>query len=231
MPPPPTPTSLSFGYTPSRVFTEVMTLHLPGWSVMGSDLRVRSLTLPADDNALCAACGVLGRTLRQNPQAQEAAGRSFADALQPGAWDTLYALLRIAGPALAWSDLPAVQCNIVTGGAAAQGQIDSAGNVVATPANGLIAGFGLPSPAIKLGKRFAFASDPDVHFYMYVDKDAFTTDISKAVAGGGIQFGGKTSDGTELKLRLGVGRDQAGGGAGFITLRIGPDIAPITPGR
>ena len=232
MPPPPTPTSLSFGYTPSRTFTEVTTLHLPGWSMMGSNSQARSLTLPdLDDDALCVACGALGRTLRQSPQAQEAAARSFTDALQPGAWDTLYALLRIAGPALAWSDLPAVQRNIVTGGPAAQGQIDSAGNVVATPANGLIAGFGLPSPAIKLGKRFAFATDPDVHFYMYLDKDAFTTDISKAVAGGGIQFGGKTSDGTELKLRMGVGRDQAGGAAGFITLRIGPDIAPITPGR
>jgi hypothetical protein len=231
MPPPPTPTSLSFGYTPSRVFTEVMTLHLPGWSIMGSDLRVRGVTLPNDDNALCAACGALGRAFRQNPQAQQAAGQSFADALQPGAWDTIYALLRLAGPALAWSNVPAVQRNIATGGPAALGQIDSAGNFVATRANSLIAGFGLPSPAIKLGKRFGFASDPDVHFYLYVDKDAFESDISKVATGGGIQFGGRTSDGTELKLRLGAGRDQAGGGAGFITLRIGPDIAPITPGR
>src|SRR6202040_2526822 len=94
----------------------------------------------------------------------------------------------------------------------------------------LIAGFGLPSPAIKLGKRFAFVSSPDVHFYLYVDKDALTADLTKLPTGGGVQFGGKTSDGTELKLRLGVGRDDAGGTAGFVTLRIGPDIAPITAG-
>jgi hypothetical protein len=50
-------------------------------------------------------------------------------------------------------------------------------------------------------------------------------------SGGGIQFGGKTSGGTPLKLRLGVGRDTAGGGAGFINLQIGPDFAPITPAR
>ena len=50
-------------------------------------------------------------------------------------------------------------------------------------------------------------------------------------SGGGIQFGGKTSGGTPLKLRLGVGRDTAGGGAGFINLQIGPDFAPMTPPR
>jgi len=27
-----------------------------------------------------------------------------------------------------------------------------------------------------------------------------------------------------------VGRDTAGGGAGFIRLQIGPDAAPLTPG-
>jgi hypothetical protein len=222
---------LSFGYSPSRVFTDVTTLHLPGWAAIGENRQVSSLTLPnLNDDALRTACGLLGRTLLQSPQATEGATQSFADALQPGAWDTLYTLLRLAGP-LGWSDVPAAQRNIVTGGPAAAGQVDSAGNFVPTASNGVIAGFGLPSPAIKLGKRFAFASDPDVHFYLYLDKDAFADDMSKFVTGAGLQFGGKTSDGTELKLRIGVGRDQAGGGAGFVTLRIGPDFAPITPGR
>ena len=228
---PPTPTSLSFGYTPSRVFTDVTTLHLPGWVAMDADGRMRSLSLPnLDDATLGNACGALGRSLLQNPQATQAATKSFADALQPGTWDTLYTLLRLAGP-LGWSDVPAAQRNIVTGGPASAGKIDSAGNFVPTAPNDVIAGFGLPSPAIKLGKRFGSASDPDVHFYVYIDKDAFANDMSKFVTGGGIQFGGKTSDGTELKLRLGAGRDQAGGGAGFITLRIGPDFAPIKPDR
>ena len=93
----------------------------------------------------------------------------------------------------------------------------------------MIAGFGLPSPAIKLGTRFLFASEPDVH--LYLDKDAYAKDMKHFASGGGIQFGGKTSNGTPLKLRLGVGRDQAGGGAGFVTLQIGPDFAPTLRGR
>lgn len=229
---PPTPTSLSFGYTPSRTYTELTSLHLPGWSVMSSDSQTRGLTLPnLDDTLLCNACSAVGMAALRNPQGREGLADIFSDALQPGGWDTIYALLRLAGPTLAWSDLPAVQRNFVTGGPASAGKVNSAGNVSGIAPVDLIAGFGLPSPAIKLGKRFAFVSSPDVHFYLYVDKDALTADLSKLASGGGVQFGGKTSDGTELKLRLGLGRDDAGGTAGFITLRIGPDIAPITPGR
>jgi hypothetical protein len=232
MSPPPTPTSLSFDYSPSRTYTELTSLHLPGWSVMGTDSQTRGVTVPnLDDTLLCSACGALGMAALQNRQAREGLANIFSDTLQPGGWDTIYALLRLAGPTLAWSDIPAVQRNVVTGGPASAGKVDSAGNVSGIAPVDLMAGLGLPSPAIKLGKRFAFVSSPDVHFYLYVDKDALTRDLTQLATGGGVQFGGKTSDGTELKLRLGVGRDDAGGTAGFITLRIGPDIAPITPGR
>ena len=78
------------------------------------------------------------------------------NALQPDAWDTLYGLLRMAGPTLAWSDIPGPQRNIVTGLPVSRSKIDSSGNIVPTAADGVIAGFGLPSPAIKLGKRFPF---------------------------------------------------------------------------
>jgi hypothetical protein len=232
MSPPPTPTSLSFDYSPSRTYTELTSLHLPGWSVMGTDSQTRGVTVPnLDDTLLCSACGALGMAALQNRQAREGLADIFSDTLQPGGWDTIYALLRLAGPTLAWSDIPAIQRNVVTGGPASAGKVDSAGNVSGIAPVDLMAGLGLPSPAIKLGKRFAFVSSPDVHFYLYVDKDALTRDLTQLATGGGVQFGGKTSDGTELKLRLGVGRDDAGGTAGFITLRIGPDIAPITPGR
>jgi hypothetical protein len=77
----------------------------------------------------------------------------------------------------------------------------------------------LPSPAIKLGK-------PDVHLYLYLDKDAYANDMKHFTSGGGVQFGGKTSGGTPLKLCLDMGRDTAGGGAGFITLQIGPRLRP-----
>ena len=108
-----------------------------------------------------------------------------------------------------------------------RGKLDPSGTFIPTAPDGVIAGFGLPSPAIKLGKRFLFASEPDVHLYLYLDKDAYANDMKHFASGGGVQFGGKTSGGTPLKLRLGMGRDTAGGGAGFITLQIGPDyVAP-----
>ena len=77
--------------------------------------------------------------------------------------------------------------------------------------------------------RFQFVSDPDVDFYLDLDKDAYANDMKHFASGGGIQFGGRTSNGTPLKLRLGAGRDQAGGGAGFVTLQIGPDFVPTFP--
>jgi hypothetical protein len=204
-----------------------------GWSLMGWDCQVRSLQLPdTDDDGLRLACGTLSQQLRLSPRLDpQAAAPHFLNALQPDAWDTLYGLLRLAGPTLAWSDVPGAQRNIVTRQPVSLGKIDSSGTVVPTAPDDLIAGFGVPSPAIKLGKRFLFASDPDVHLYLYVDKDAYANDMQHFASGGGIQFGGKTSDGTPLKLRLGIGRDEAGGGAGFIRLQIGPDFTPLTPGR
>ena len=132
---------------------------------------------------------------------------------------------------LVLDDVPGAQRNPVTGGPVSRGKIDSSGTFVPPAPDDLIAGFGVPSPAIKLGKRFPFASDLDVHLYLYLDKDAYANEMKYFASGGGIQFGGKTSGGTPLKLRLGVGRDSAGGGAGFIKLQIGPDFAPMTPPR
>ena len=84
MPPPPTPTSLSFGYRPSRTYTELTSLHLPGWSVT-TDSQTRGMTLPnLDDTLLCKACGALGMAAVQNRQAREGLVDIFSDALQPG---------------------------------------------------------------------------------------------------------------------------------------------------
>ena len=225
------------GYRP-RLFSQELTLSpfvqsRLGWSFLGWDCQVRSLNLAdGDDDSLRTACGALSPQLRLNPRLDpQAAAPGFLSALQPDAWDTLYGLLRLAGPTLAWSDVPGAQRNVVTGQPVSLGKIDSSGNVVPTAPDDLIAGFGLPSPAISLGKRFPFVSDPDVHLYLYLDKDAYANDMKYFASGGGIQFGGKTSSGTPLKLRLGVGRDTAGGGAGFIRLQIGPDFAPMTPPR
>lgn len=226
--------STGAGYRLSNLFNQELILSSfaqcrLGWAMMGWDCQVRSLELPGGaDDALRTACGALSQQLRMNPRLDpQAAAPRFLNALQPDAWDALYGLLRLAGPTLAWSDVPGAQRSIVTGKPVAQGKIDSAGAFVPTSPDDLIAGFGLPSPAIKLGKRFPFASDPDVHLYLYLDKDAYANDMKHFASGGGLQFGGKTSGGTPLKLRLGIGRDTAGGVAGFIKLRIGPDFSPI----
>lgn len=226
------------GYRPFRLLSDDLTLSpfaqsRLGWCLMGWDCQVRSLQLQDGDNdAFRTACGALSQQFRLNPRLDPAAAAPrFLNALQPDDWDTLYGLLRLAGPTLAWSDVPGAQRNPVTGGPVSRGKINSSGTFVPPAPDDLIAGFGVPSPAIKLGKRFPFASDLDVHLYLYLDKDAYANEMKYFASGGGIQFGGKTSGGTPLKLRLGVGRDSAGGGAGFIKLQIGPDFAPMTPPR
>ncbi len=225
------------GYRPSSLFGPDLTLSpfaqsRLGWCLMGWDCQVRGLQLHDCDDAFMTACGALSQQFRLNPRlAPQAAAPSFLNALQPDDWDTLYGLLRLAGPTLAWSDVPGAQRNPVTGGPVSRGKIDSSGTFVPPAPDDLIAGFGVPSPAIKVGKRFPFASDLDVHLYLYLDKDAYANEMKYFASGGGVQFGGKTSGGTPLKLRLGVGRDSAGGGAGFINLQIGPDFAPMTQPR
>jgi len=225
------------GYTPSSLFGPGLTLSSfaqsrLGWCMMGWDCQVRGMQQlqDGDDDAFRTACGALSQQFRLNSRLDpQAAAPSFLNALQPDDWDMLYKLLRLAGPALSGTDVPGARRNPVTGGPVAQGKIDSSGTFVPPAPDDLIAGFGLPSPAIKLGKRFPFASDLDVHLYLYLDKDAYANDMKYFASGGGIQFGGKTSDGTPLKLRLGIGRDTAGSGAGFITLQIGPDFPPPRP--
>jgi hypothetical protein len=225
------------GYKRPTLFDQKLTLSpfvlsQIGWSYLGWDSQVRSLGLwDVNDDALGTACGALAQQFRLDPRLDpKTAVPRFQNAMSPDAWNTLYGLLRSAGPSLAWPDVPGAQSNIVTGKPVSRGKIDASGTFVPTSPDGVIAGFGLPSPAIKLGKRFLFVSDPDVHLYLYLDKDAYANDMKYFTSGGGIQFGGKTSTGTPVKLRMGVGRDAAGGGAGFIKLQIGPDYVPMSPG-
>jgi hypothetical protein len=90
---------------------------------MGWDCQVRNFQLQdCDDDGLRTACGALSQQLRMNPRlAPHAAAPSFLNALRPDDWDTLYGLLRLAGPTLAWSDVPGAQRNIVTGGPVSRG--------------------------------------------------------------------------------------------------------------
>ena len=203
-----------------------------GWCVQTGNCQVfnMTLTLPTGDDGLQNALGTLSQASRGKAAANpQAAVPSFLQSLSPSDWDTLYGLARQIGPST-WTDIPGAQTNIANGKPVSIGKIDGGGNVVPTSADGVIAGFGLPLPAISAGKRYPFASGLDVHLYVYVDKDAFARDMKLLPAGGGIGFETKTSDGTKLKLRIGAGRDQAGGAAGFIRLQIGPDYVAAPGG-
>jgi hypothetical protein len=149
--------------------------------------------------------------------------------LKPETWDTLYGLIRGAGPSL-WPDVYGTQTNIVTGKPVTIGKIDPSGIFRPNGADDVIAGFGLPlipPSGFSVGKRFMFASDPHVQLYLYLDKDAMESRANLLMSGGGIGIEGKTSSGNPLKLRVGAGRDQTGAGAGFVTIQIGPDyVAP-----
>jgi hypothetical protein len=147
--------------------------NLPGWSVLTLDGRVLNLspTLPDDDDhGLFKGCGALANALKSPGLDPQAAAPSFVSALGPNAWDKLYGLLREGGPSL-WPDIPSWRRNIVTGRPASEGKIDPSGLALPTSPTGVIAGFGLPSRAISLGKRFGFSTDWDVHLYLYLDKD------------------------------------------------------------
>ena len=145
------------GYRPFSLFSDHLTLSpfvqsRLGWCLMGWDCQIRNFQLQdCDDGGLRTACGTLSQQLRLNPRLDpHAAAPSFLNALQPDDWDMLYGLLRLAGPTLAWTDVPGAQRNVVTGGPVSRGKIDLSGTFVPPAPDDLIAGFGVPSPAIKL---------------------------------------------------------------------------------
>jgi hypothetical protein len=213
---------------PRLTLSPPFTTNLLGWSVLTTNLQVYNVTatLPGDD-ALQAALAAMSRAARNGPSSNpQLALPPFLKSLGVKDMDTLYGLAISLGSST-WTDIPGSRPNVVTGLPASAGKITPSGVMTPTPADGVLAGFPLPLPAISIGKRFSFSDGPDLHFYIYVDKDAFSRDLHLVGSGGGVGFEGKTSDGTVLKLRLGAGRDQAGGGAGFIRLQIGPDFIPM----
>jgi hypothetical protein len=151
--------------------------------------------------------------------------------LKPETWDTLYGLVRGAGPGL-WPKVSGTQTNIATGKPVTIGSLDPFGIFRPNGPSDVIAGAGLPlipPSGISLGKRFAFVGAPHVQFYLHLDKDALESRANLLISGGGVGIEGKTSGGNPLKLRVGAGRDQTGRGAGFITIQIGPDYTAATP--
>jgi hypothetical protein len=204
-----------------------------GWSVMGANQQIYNLlpSLPGPgDEPLRRALAALSQAVTASPSSSSP-GVSlppFLQSLGIDSMDSLYNLAIQTGQS-SWPDVPGTKTNIATGGPVSIGKVDPSGAMVPNPANKVIAGFGIPLPAISAGKRYPFSSGLDIHVYLYNDKDAYAADRAYWISGGGVSFEGKTSDGTKLKLLFSAGRDQAGGGAGFIWLGIGPDLVPMPP--
>jgi hypothetical protein len=231
------PTLPSFGYRPRpiRLMDTELKLDpmfmqgLPGWSLqtnMGQVVNL-DLNLPANwDDAFGRACGDFARAMRLSPgQPPANAARSALLGLSQDDWDKLYGVARKLGP-LAWPKLYGPGTNIVTGQRETIGSIDPSGGPVLSSGTDVIAGFGinsrwLPHGALSLGKRFGFASDPDISFVLFADKDAFLQG-SQPVTGGGLSFEAKTSLGP-IKFQVGAGRSQTGGTALGFSLQLGPD--------
>lgn len=151
-------------------------------------------------------------------------------------WDKLADIVATQAANAAWREIGVPgRPNVVTGQPSSIGLLDPAGRPRYQGVDESVAGTALDSGwlggSLTLGKRFRFASDLDVSLLIYADKDAaLAGQASNPLAGGGVSVTGRTSRGAELKLRIGAGRDQAGGAAGFFLLQIGPDIppAPVT---
>lgn len=233
----------SFGYRPRSIrlmdtklkLDPMFMQGLPGWSLqtdLGQVVNL-DLNLPANwDDPLGRACGDFARAMRLSPgQPPSTAARSSLLGLTQEDWDKLYGVARKLGP-LAWQKLYGNGTNVVTGQRATIGSIDPSGAPVFDSGTDVIAGFGidsrwLPHGAFSLGKRFGFASDPDISFVLFADKDAFLQG-SQPVTGGGLSFEAKTSLGP-IKFQVGAGRSQTGSTAWGFSLHLGPDFLQQTP--
>jgi hypothetical protein len=206
------------------------------WVWVGKDLQLHQLDLDLDDEPLRQACGALTQQLQLCRQVDPlTAAKYFKNALKPQAWDvfgTLLTAVQTLAPLAAATSLNGAQSDVNTRQPVAVGSADSSGNIQTGAADGVIAGHAVPtqlSPAIKLGKRFLFASHPEVRLTINLDPSTGPNEARYIVPGGGVELSGKTSKGTPLKLTVGIGRDQTDRGAGFIKVQIGGDPSGQSP--
>jgi hypothetical protein len=185
------------------------------------------------DDVLQPAMGDMSSALRLNKGLAPtlSARNSLLSAGSP-LWDKLAGLIGKAGPGALWQPIGVPGAtNLVTGKPFSIGVIDPAGHPRYDGVDGTVAGTALDSRwlglTLGLGRRYRFASDLDVSVQLFADKDAVLEKKPQYLfSGGALSVQGRTSWGADLNLRIGAGRDQSGGTAGFFTLQIGPDIPP-----
>lgn len=207
-----------------------------GWCcyLPGGDLRRLGTNLfPGLDGVLEPAMGDMSRALRLTPGLTpvQSARNSLLAAGSP-LWDKLAGLIGDAAPGALWRPITVWGAtNVVTGEPFSIGVVDPAGRLRYDGVDATVAGSALDSRwlglALGFGRRYSFASDLDVSLQVFADKDAVLRERPQYLfSGGALSVQGRTSSGANLNLRIGAGRDQAGGAAGFLTLQIGPDIPP-----
>ena len=211
-----------------------------GWCsyMPGGGLRPVGTSLFAGlDGVLEPAMGNMTRGLRLDASLTptQSARNSLLSAGSP-LWDKLAGLIGDAGPGALWRPVTVPGAtNVVTGEAFSIGAFDPSGRPRYDGVDSTVAGSALDSRWLGLslgfGRRFRFATDLDVSVQLFADKDAVLTQQPQYLfSGGALSVQGRTSWGADLNLRIGAGRDQAGGPAGFFTLQIGPDIPPAAVG-
>lgn len=189
------------------------------------------------DPVLEPAMGDMTSALRLNTRLTptQSARNSLLSAGSP-LWDKLAGLIGDAGPGALWRPITVPSAtNLVTREPFSIGVLDPSGRPRYDGVDATVAGSALDSRWLGLslgfGRRFRFASDLDVSVQLFADKDAVLTQQPQYLfSGGALSVQGRTSWGADLNLRIGAGRDQAGGAAGFFTLQIGPDIPPAAVG-
>jgi hypothetical protein len=81
---------------------------------------------------------------------------------------------------------------------------------------------GLGRGAFSLGKRFRSSSETDVSLLIFVDTDAYSARPAWLFSGGGVNFQCTSPNGQVSNLKLGGGRDQAGGVGLFGVISLSP---------
>jgi hypothetical protein len=203
--------------------------YMPG----GGLRRLGTNLFPGLDGVLEPAMGDTARALSLNTTLTptQAARNSLLSASSP-LWDKLAGLIGDAAPGALWRPITVPGAtNVVTGEPFSIGVVEPAGRLRYDGVDAAVAGSALDSRWLGLtlgfGRRYRFASDLDLSLQVFADKDAVLRERPQYLfSGGALSVKGRTSSGADLNLRIGAGRDQSGGAAGFFTLQIGPDIPP-----
>ena len=228
----------SFGYQPPKFFNDTLTLDpqlaavapadpvLLGWHLQSrlsqSPLHL-GLTYGDLDDGLAPYLSFYSTLTASQPNQPTSAllTRSVAGlSLDSDLLDKIRDAVGDAAQDKFWPKIYVPKFNYANGQPATIGSIDPAGTPHYDGPDKVVPGTALTLP-FSLSKRFPYASGNDVHFKLYLDKDAIDGNRPAAlVSGAAIEVQGKTSDGMTHSLTIIGGRGMTGGPAGAVIFEI-----------